>query len=188
MPIEYSEEDIIKGCKEDNRAMQEVVYRRHYSDYMKVCLRYASCEPDAKQLLNDAFYKIFSHINQYNYDGPFAAWMRRIVVNTCLDHVKQKMRREKKEKLVENDKLPDILRASENTALGKIGFNEIIKQIQELPEKHRTVFNLNVFEGMSHKEIAKELNISYGTSQWYLSKAKELLREKISINNKIKAS
>lgn len=159
--------------------MQEVVYRRHYSEYLKLCMRYASCDDDARHVLNDAFFKIFSRIGQYSGEAPFPAWMYRIVVNTCLDHVKQRMRRAKNETVVDDKLLSPISSDDHRDIIGRISFQEIIKHIQELPDKHRTVFNMNVFEGMNHKEIAKELNMSYGTSQWYLSKAKEMLRTKL---------
>ncbi|HTN47257.1 MAG TPA: RNA polymerase sigma factor [Flavipsychrobacter sp.] len=180
MSLEYSEAEIIAGCQKGDRTMQEVLYRRHYSEYLKLCLRYASCEPDAKQIMNDAFFKIFSRIDQYNFDGPLGAWIRRIVVNTCLDHVKQKMRRERKERAMDNDQLHLATSDRGSFIIDNLSFNEIIKHIQELPEKHRAVFNMSVFEGMSHKEIADELEMSHGTSQWYLSKAKEMLRMKLS--------
>lgn len=178
--MEYSEEELIKGCRENSRMMQEVVYRRYYSEYLKLCMRYTSCESDARHVLNDAFFKIFSKIDQYSWDAPFPAWMHRIVVNTCLDHVKQKMRRNKKETTAEESMFFPIATNEHDHIIGKISFQEIIMLIQELPDKHRTVFNLSVFEGMTHKEIAKELDMSHGTSQWYLSKAKELLRTKLS--------
>lgn len=159
--------------------MQEVMYRRYYSEYLKLCMRYTSCDDDARYVLNDAFFKIFSRINQYSGEAPFPAWMHRIVVNTCLDYVKQRMRRAKNE-MVADDKIFFPLSSDDHKSIiSKISFQEIIKLIQELPDKHRIVFNLNVFEGMSHKEIAEELDMSYGTSQWYLSKAKELLRIKL---------
>ncbi len=181
---EYPEEEIIKGCKENNRVMQEVVYRRHYSEYLKLCMRYTSCDADARHVLNDAFFKIFSRIAQYSGEAPFPAWMHRIVVNTCLDHVKQKMRRAKNETVTDGKLLYPIASDDDKNIIGKIGFQEIIKLIQQLPDKHRTVFNLSIFEGMSHKEIAEKLEMSYGTSQWYLSKAKELLRTKLSPTKK----
>lgn len=159
--------------------MQEVVYRRHYSEYLKLCMRYTACESDARHVLNDAFFKIFSRISQYSGEAPFPAWMHRIVVNTCLDHVKQKMRRMKKEAVVDENTFIPLASDNHQDIIGKISFQEIIKLIQQLPDKHRAVFNMSVFEGMSHKEIAGELDISYGTSQWYLSKAKELLRTKL---------
>ena len=110
--------------------------------------------------------------------------MHRIVVNTCLDHVKQKTRREKKERVMDDIQLSQASNGKPDFIIDKLSFNEIIKHIQDLPEKHRMVFNMSVFEGMSHKEIAEELDMSYGTSQWYLSKAKEILRTKLSSTKK----
>jgi RNA polymerase sigma factor (sigma-70 family) len=181
MPAELTESEIIQGCIRKDRLVQEYLYRKYHSDYKKVCSRYASCEPDTRLLLNDSFYKIFTRIDQYNNDGAFEGWMRRIVVNTCLDYVKQKKRKESREMNKEQDELVSLNGHTANRAMGEIGYKELMKVIQELPETHKAVFNLNVFDGYSHNEIAKMLDISVGTSHWYLSKAREILKKKISL-------
>jgi len=180
MVIELTEQEIIAGCKNKDRKVQEYLYRRYYADYRKICGRYADCEPDEKTLLNDAFFKIFTRIEQYNYEGALEAWMRRIVVNTCLDYVRQRKRMGKAEITKEQEHFADLNIATANSAIGALGYKELMLLVQSLPDTHRTVFNLNIFEGFSHSEISKVLHISEGTSQWYLSKAREMLRRKIA--------
>lgn len=148
---------------------------------MKICLRYANSMHDAEQWLNDGFYKIFTKINMYDGKGSFEGWMKRVLINTCLDNLKAN---KKHNVLVFTDmsENPPALTSAHigNDALHNLGFKEIIMVLQQIPETHRTVFNLSVFEGYTHKEIAENLGIKEGTSFWYMNQARELLKQKIS--------
>ena len=84
----YSEEEIIAGCRQKNRALQEHLYKSYYSMFLKVCARYAKSMEDAEQLLNDGFLKVFTQIDKFNNTGSFGGWMQRIMVNTCLDYLR----------------------------------------------------------------------------------------------------
>ncbi len=177
---QYSEQDIIKGCQENNRVYQEHVYRQYYSLFLKICARYARNLEDAEQLLNDGFLRIFNNIRGFNGTGSFEGWMKRIMVNSCLDYLKSKQikeaeRTDYKEVLPEDSKLslgPD--------AVKQLEFKELLQIIQTLPTMSKTVFNLYVFEGFSHKEIAEMLQISEGTSSWHLHKARHQLQKMIN--------
>ncbi len=171
--------DLVAACRAGDRKAQEQIFRSHYSDFLKVCLRYAADVPAAEAALSEAFYKIFTKMDSYTGAGSFEGWMRRIVVNTCLSAL-----RGRKEVSIE---LPPSGEAAEggghslNDALSRLGIQELMRLIQSLPPTRRAVFNLYVFEGYSHKEIAVELGMSEGTSQWHLSSARQWLRSKISI-------
>lgn len=142
-------------------------------------MRYTNTMPDAEQCLNDGFYKIFTKIAQYDNAGSFEGWMKRIVINTCLDKLKAGKNKRALSFEEINEQAPEHVPIA-NDALQNLNFKEIIQSLQQLPETHRMVFNLNIFEGYSHKEIAKLLSIKEGTSFWYMNQARELLKKELS--------
>jgi len=177
----YTDFELIEGCKKQERKAQEYLYKKYYSNFMKLCMRYAPTQHDAEQWLNDGFYKIFTKINSFDNNGSFEGWMKRVMVNTCLDQLRvgKKLKALYFTEIGENT-LASIQTPTGNDALQQMGFKEIIQALQGLPETYRTVFNLHVFEGLEHKEIAGQLDIKEGTSYWYLNKAREMMKEKIS--------
>jgi RNA polymerase sigma factor (sigma-70 family) len=176
---EYTEQDIIDGCRRNDRSLQEHLYKKYYSLFLKLCARYAKDMHDAEQLMQDGFLKIFNHINDYAGKGSFEGWMRRIVVNTCLDYLKSKYLKNSMQ-LHFPDEIGDSGRFSvDNNALDKIALKDLLKIIQTLPPMSRTVFNLFVFDGYTHKEIGVILNMSEGTSQWHVNNARKNLQQKI---------
>ena len=179
MSVKYSEKELIDGCLAEDRKVQRYVYERYYSDFLKVCLRYCDNTPDAKHLLNDSFFKIFTKVSQYSGAGSFEGWMRKTVVNVCLDHVRVRARNLKNVVQVEKESLENLSGHDDNSVFGKMGFDHLLKLIQELPEMSRAVFNLFVFENLSHKEIAEVLGMKEGTSSWYLNKARVEIQRKI---------
>lgn len=179
----YTEEEIIIGCRKGERVFQEHLYKSYYSTLLKICLRYAKDMQDAEQLLNDGFMKIFTHVGKYQNSGSFEGWMKKIMVNTCLDYlkssyVKNSMKMNFNANLVENTSL-----SVANESIEKMEFKELVNMIQVLPAMTKTVFNLFVFEGYSHKEIAKQLDISEGTSYWHVHQGRTLLQKKIKDNS-----
>ena len=179
----YIEQEIIFGCRKGERVFQEHLYKTYYSTLIKICLRYAKDMQDAEQLLNDGFMKIFTHISKYEQSGSFEGWMKKIMVNTCLDYLKSSylknsMKMNFNANLVENTNL-----SVSNESIEKMEFKELVNMIQALPAMTKTVFNLFVFEGYSHKEIAKQLDISEGTSYWHVHQGRTLLQKKIKNNS-----
>ena len=179
----YTEEEIITGCRKGERVFQEHLYRAYYSVMIKICLRYAKDMQDAEQLLNDGFMKIFTHAGKYQSTGSFEGWIKKIMVNTCLDYlkssyVKNSMKMNINANLVENTSL-----SVANESIEKMEFKELVKMIQALPAMTKTVFNLFVFEGYSHKEIAQQLDISEGTSYWHVHQGRTILQKKIKDNS-----
>ena len=175
----YSEQEIIAGCRKKDRALQEHLYRAYYSPLLKVCARYARSMEDAEQLLNDGFLKVFTQVENFKNAGSFAGWMQRIMVNTCLDYLRNTALKEEMIMHVNSIPAEESNLSVSNEARENMDFREMVKVIQLLPVMTRTVFNLFVFDGYNHKEISKQLDISEGTSHWHVHQARTMLQKKI---------
>lgn len=175
----FTEDDIIIGCKKNDRVAQEQLYRNNYNLFLKLCARYAKDMHDAEQLAQDGFLKIFHNIDSYQGNGSFDGWMRRIVVNTCLDYLKSKYLKDNKQTYYPEEIAETGTNATGNLALEKFALKELLEIVQTLSPMSRTVFNLYAFEGYSHREISGMLEISEGTSQWHVNNARKNLQQKI---------
>lgn len=138
---------------------------------MSICLRYADNRDEAAELLNEAFMKIFKNIKSFDFTKPFKPWLRKILVNTCINNYHKK-KINFAEGLEAADRVPD----SEEILSG-ISYQEILDMIRKLSPAYRAVFNLYVIEGYKHEEIAEMLNISVGASKSNLFKAKKNLQQ-----------
>lgn len=175
---QYSEQEVIRGCRKGKRQAQEMLYRHYYSFGMSVCLRYAYSRDDALEILNDSFMKVFQHMGIFDETRPFKSWFRRILVNTALDHYRSSRRFQLHTSL--EDLGPDAMEVYEAASVRdtdlKMNTDEILGLFSSLPEVYRITFNLYEVEGYSHDEIAGLMDISPGTSRSNLSRAKKLLR------------
>jgi len=180
---QYTEQEIIKGCLENNRVYQEHLYKSYYSLFLKICARYARGMEDAEQLLNDSFLRIFKNLESFKNLGSFEGWMKRIVVNTCLDYLKSKQVKNAMQVTYAANIPEETNIALSTQAVKNLEFKELLGIIQTLPDVSRTVFNLYVFDGFTHREIGKLLNISEGTSSWHLHYARNQLQKKIKKTN-----
>ena len=165
---------MIKGCLENDRKMQELLYQRYSAKMFAVCLRYCKNSDDAQDLLQDGFVKVFRNIEKFRGDGSFEGWIRRIFVNTSIEHfrrsVKNHFTTDTEEIKIEDPSL---------SALDNLAEKDIIKMIQELSPGYRQVFNMYVIEGYSHKDIGDILGISEGTSKSQLARAKGILKKMV---------
>ncbi|HKL18114.1 MAG TPA: RNA polymerase sigma factor [Halalkalibaculum sp.] len=162
----------IKGCCKRRRKSQKKLYKMFYAYGMSITLRYAESRDEAAEILNDAFMKVFTNIKDFNSDKPFKPWLRRIIINTAINHYhKNKQYRE----MDSVDIAEESLGKSEKIIPG-ISYEEIIEMVQQLSPAYRTVFNLFVIEGFKHREIAEMLDIAVGTSKSNLAKAKKNLQ------------
>ncbi len=139
---------------------------------MGVCLRYAGSREEALDLLHEGFIKVFQNITRYKAGTALPAWIRTIMVNTCIDHYRRTTRR-RTEDLTEAHYLSN----DDPDALSNLTEQEILTAVQELSPAYRAVFNLYVMEGYSHKEIADALQITESTSRSNLVKARIKLKE-----------
>ncbi len=169
--VPYSESDLITACLNQERWAQKQIYEEFYSSLMAVCLRYANNEDDALDLLHEGFIKIFTHLHKYQPDTSLGAWMRRIMVNNCIDNYR-KMSRRRTEDLEQAYQL----QSDDADAISQFTEKEILLAVQQLPIAYRTIFNLYIIEGFSHKEISEKLNITESTSRSNLVKARGKLK------------
>jgi len=140
-----------------------------------ICMRYASCEEDAQDMLQNGFIKVFSRLHQFRGKGSFEGWMRKIMVHTAIEFLRKDQRSESSADLWA---LSGTEGASSETLEG-LDYKDLLAMIQKLPDGYRSVFNLYVIEGYSHKEIAALLAISEGTSKSQLLRARQWLQQKL---------
>jgi RNA polymerase sigma-70 factor (ECF subfamily) len=165
-------ESIIDGCKREDRKAQEQLYRSYYKAMMGLCVRYTKDERDAMEVLNIGFLKIFKNIQRYDSSqASLYTWIRTVVVNSCLDHIKVKGRSIKARELNEAADME-----TEPEVIVKMKEGVILEMIRKLPPATQAVFNLYVMEGYGHKEIGALLDISEGTSKWHFSEARKKLK------------
>ena len=169
-----TESDLISGCINGNRRMQEELYRRFSPRMYAVCLRYAGSSEEAEDILQEGFIKIFKKLSSFRGEGSFEGWIRRIFVNTAIEHFRRKRY------------LQPVTEKEENTIEGKyisvldtLAEKDILDLIRQLSPGYRTVFNMYVVEGYTHKEIGDILGISEGTSKSQLSRAKVILQDMV---------
>ncbi len=168
------ENDLINGCIEGDRRMQEELYRRFSPRMYAVCLRYAGNAEEAEDILQEGFIKIFKKLDSFRGEGSFEGWVRRIFVNTAIEHFRRKRYlqpvTEKEENSIEGKSL---------SALDDLAEKDILALVRQLSPGYRTVFNMYVVEGYTHKEIGDMLGISEGTSKSQLSRAKVILQDMV---------
>lgn len=177
------ENDIIKGCVENNRLAQKRLYERFYGKMMGVCMRYASHKEQATEMVNIGFFKVFKTIETFaQKGGNLEAWIYRIMVNTAIDYLRAEMRHKHDdiEKTVYVEDTADVI--------ADLGVEHIMAMINQLTPGYRTVFNLYVIEGYGHAEIGEMLGISEGTSKSNLAKARAKLQDMIINSNKVNLS
>jgi RNA polymerase sigma factor (sigma-70 family) len=162
---------LLEGCLNGHRVSQKLLYQEYYSYGMSISLRYAGNRDEASEILNDSFMKIFSNLARFDLSKPFKPWLRKILVNTAINHYHKKQREVHMEEMQNAKNESDT-----EKILSGISYQEVIGLLQKLPPAYRTVFNLYVIEGYSHEEIAGMLNIAVGTSKSNLFKAREHLK------------
>jgi RNA polymerase sigma-70 factor, ECF subfamily len=160
--------------------MQKGLYQHCYKEMMKLCYRYTNDLETSASIYNDAMIKVFNNISNYKEDGKLMAWVKRIVVNTCIDYVRKKVPMQTKE-LNENHNSDAVI---ESDVFIKMSNADVKRLISQLPENAALVFNLYVYEEYNHNEIAALLKIPSGTSRYYLSEARRLLKEVVTNNIK----
>lgn len=152
---------------------------------MGICSRYSKNQEETKEVLNDGFMKVFTHIRKFDVDRPFVSWFSKILVNTAINHYRKNLKHELDLELT----MAKSLKQDESILSG-ISYKEVLEMIQELPPAYRMVFNLHAIEGYKHREIAQELGITAGTSKSNLSRAREhlqvILKDYFEFENHVK--
>lgn len=173
MEPEYRE--LIEGCAKDEHKAQRELYDLFSGKMYVICLRYALSEQEAEDILQESFIKVFKNINKFRGDSRLGYWIKKIVVNTALNHRRNKLY------MYPMVDVNDVHQHMDyDHVFSSYNYEDLLKMIEELPMGSRVVFNLYAIDGYSHKEIAKKLGISEGTSKSQYSRAKVLLQKKIS--------
>jgi RNA polymerase sigma-70 factor (ECF subfamily) len=167
LSLEFEERDFIQSCIARERWAQQKLYEEYYGKMMGVCLRYANNEDEALDILHEGFIKVFKHIASYQPGTSLTAWVRRVMVNTAIDYYRKNIRRR-----TEDIESAYDLSNEDADAISQCSEKDILNAIHQLTPAYRTVFNLYVIEGFSHKEIAEQLDITESTSRSNLVKAR----------------
>ena len=173
-------EQLVPACRNGDRKAQKQLFDALAPKMMALCLRYVGDRPTAEDVLQDGFVTLFSRLDSYSGTGSFEGWARRIFVNTALMHLR------KTDALKLSDDISEArgLFNEEATPVQKIGYRELMALIASLPADARTVFNMYVIEGYSHKEIAEALGFNEATSRSKLQRARIRLQEMIKEQDK----
>lgn len=171
---------LLEGCKKNDRESQRLLYQQYYAYAMSISLRYCRSLEEAKEIVNDGFMKVFQKIDQHTTELSFKGWLRKIMINSAIDHY----RKESKHYNHVEATADRILEPVVGTVIDDISYAELIGMIQRLSPGYRAVFNLYVIDGFTHDEISKILNISEGTSKSNLMKARENLKVMIEKANR----
>ncbi|MDD3876790.1 MAG: RNA polymerase sigma factor [Bacteroidales bacterium] len=178
----WNEAQIIEGCCKGDKRCQELLFKKYKAVLFGLSLRYCKCREDAEDVLQEGFVKIFSGIKTFRMEGSFEGWLKRIVVNTALNHYKANLKfsfMQNYDDINEND-----LAGANELHEQKFSSEELMAMVQSLPDGYRVVFNLYAIEGFSHKQIAEMLNINENTSKSQLSRARQVLQKKLINNQK----
>lgn len=179
-----TEEAILQGCLKNHAAAQRELYQRYSPKMLAVCFRFAHNREDAEDMLQDGFIKVFLQIHTFSNKGAFEGWIRRIIVHTCINHLKKNKRFNESVDLIQansaqvrEESIPSIVQAK-----------QIVDCIRLLPIGYRTVLNLYAIEGYSHKEISRMLEIEESTSRSQYTRARQMLEDILVKRNLIPES
>lgn len=172
-----SDQLLVEGCKAGDRTSQFRLYDLYARKMMGICLRYSQSRTDAEDILQEGFLRIFKYMHDFKGHGSLEGWIRAVIVNCALSRYKNNARLPKTTAILEES----LQIGSAENIEENINYKKMIELIQNLSPVYRMVFNLFVFEGYKHREIARILNISEGTSKSNLSSARMILRNQLVI-------
>lgn len=170
-----TEKDLIKACLVGDRLAQKDIFNMYAGKMMAICCRYSRHRLEAEDILQDAFVKVFKHMEEFEHLGSFEGWIRRIIINTAIKNNQKKSFSHEEiglDHIKEDSAGPEVFSA--------LSEEELIKLISSLPDGYRMVFNLFAIEGFSHKEIGDLLGIEESTSRSQLVKARRILQQKVN--------
>ena len=162
---------LVKDCLKGNREAQHRLYELHAEYMLGVCYRYTKSMSDAEDVLQEGFIKVYKNLHQYKSDGELGAWIRRIMVNTAINYLKQQSR--SRVDLSFND--GNLHPVTEDNPEINLTVKELAELIRQLPTGYQTIFNLHAVEGYTHVEIGDMLGIHEGTSRSQYARARALL-------------
>ena len=179
-----TEEAILSGCLQNDAGAQRELYTRYSPKMLSVCYRFAHNREDAEDMLQEGFIKVYSQVHTFQNKGAFEGWIRRIMVHTCINHLKKNKKFNESVDIIyangvqiREESVPSIVRAK-----------QIVECIRLLPLGYRTVLNLYAIEGYTHKEISTMLDVEESTSRSQYTRAKQMLEDILIKKNIIQPS
>ena len=164
---------LIADCVAGERSQQELLYNYFAPRMFGICLRYANDQPQAEDILQEGFIKVFNNLHRFRNEGSFEGWIKRIFVNTAIEYYRKSSRWQFHS---EPEDLPEL--SYNSHIIEQLVANDLLQLIKQLPLGYRTVFNLYAIEGYSHREIGELLQISEGTSKSQLAKSSNQFTKK----------
>jgi RNA polymerase sigma factor (sigma-70 family) len=172
-------EQIIEGCARNDRKYQGLLYEFYFDKMFQVCRKYAKDDDESLIMLNNGFLKVYTNIEKFRHEGSFEGWIRKIIYHAVADYF-----RSKKDNIVF---LENIETESQHVTAGEslenLFVEDIVKHLEALPTMPSKVIMLFAIEGFTHKEISHALQISENTSKWYVTQARQILKEKLGLYN-----
>lgn len=172
---------LIQACINGDRHSQNKLYELFGPKMFSVCIRYSKNREEAEEIVQEGFIQVFRSLRNFEFAGSFQGWIRKIMVYSAIQYYRSKS---KMHPVINIESVNAEEQGSENI-LTQLGKKELLKMVQQLPTAYRMVFNLYVFEGMKHREIAGLLNIAEGTSKSNLFDAKKILQRAVTNSLKI---
>jgi RNA polymerase sigma factor (sigma-70 family) len=172
-----TDQELAKGIIHGDRVAQQTLWKLYSRKMMTVCMRYCDSREEAEDVLQDAFVKVFQRISQWQGSGPLGGWIRTVVVNTALTHIRSQ---HKWRNSTDLDAAED-LDADDVDAVSQMNAEALMELIDKMPKGYKTVFNLFAVEGYGHKDIGDMLGISENTSKTQFLKAKNWLKKNLTI-------
>jgi RNA polymerase sigma-70 factor (ECF subfamily) len=167
---------LIAACCRNDRQAQRQLFDAYALFIYQIIRRFTRDEPLVEEIQSEAFVRIFANLEQYRFEGPFEAWVRRITVNVVARH----FRRQRPVNVALPEESEEEALFVDASAPGNIGYKQLLEHIYELPPTQRAVFCLFIFDEYNHREIAQLLDISENNSRWQMNEAMRRLKEKIT--------
>jgi RNA polymerase sigma-70 factor (ECF subfamily) len=168
-----TEEAILSGCLQNDAGAQRELYMKYSPKMLSVCYRFAHNREDAEDMLQEGFIKVFSQVHTFQSKGAFEGWVRRIMVHTCINHLKKNKKFNESVDLIH----ANGMQVREESVPSIVQAKQIVECIRLLPLGYRTVLNLYAIEGYSHKEISVMLDVEESTSRSQYTRAKQMLED-----------
>lgn len=177
-PVYLQHKTLVEQSKKGDRKAQFALYHQYVDAMFQISLRMLNNRADAEDILQESFVKAFKNLKQFKYESSFGAWLKKIVINNCINHLK-------KRKLnwiaIEDAQFDVSEETAENNQYQLPKIEQVKETIKQLPDGFRVVLTLYLFEGYDHKEISQILNISESTSKTQYYRAKNKLRQLIKV-------
>jgi RNA polymerase sigma-70 factor (ECF subfamily) len=172
----HTDQQLLDGCRQGDSLAQRYLYERYGGRLLAITMRYTSSREEAVEMLNTAFFKIFTSVKNYEPTASLYTWMSKIVFHTAIDYIRANTSYRKS--VIYEDSFPD--HSIDNDALNDLAVEDLYELVQQLPPATKAVFSLYAVDGYKHKEIAEMLHISEGTSKWHLAEARRKLQASLN--------